>query len=130
MSASRILIDTQAFIWMMNASNRLSVAALHSITLPNVQLCVSIATPWEMAIKVSIGKLRLGKPIQEIVEKYGTLLHFLPIQAHHLAIVETLPLHHRDPFDRIIIAQAIAENIPVVSSDAAFDDYSVQRIWE
>ena len=128
---SRILLDTNVFMWMMNYPlTQLPSAVLEVITSQDVQLCVSVATPWEMAIKVSIGKLHLGKSIQEIMRGYEQLLEFLPITAKYLATVETLPLHHRDPFDRIIIAQALTERIPIISSDAAFDGYGVQRMWE
>ncbi|MCU0427794.1 MAG: type II toxin-antitoxin system VapC family toxin [Candidatus Kapabacteria bacterium] len=126
----RLLLDTQSFIWMMNAPEKLHDNALRAIMVDDGHLCVSIASPWEMAIKVSIGKLQLEKSVMKIVQQYEEIVQFLPIEAHHLAAVETLPLYHRDPFDRIIIAQAITENIPVVSSDAAFDGYGVKRIWD
>lgn len=83
-----------------------------------------------MTIKASLGKLNLRYSVQEILDRHSHIISLLPIEPKHLATLSTLPHHHRDPFDRIIIAQAITENIPVVSSDAAFDDYSVRRIWE
>ena len=126
----KFLIDTQAFIWMMNSPEHLTKTALQHISQYTAYRYVSIASPWEMAIKVSIGKLQLAHSIQEIILDYASILEFLPIQAHHLAVLEKLPLHHRDPFDRIIIAQALAEHLPIVSSDAAFDVYGIERIWE
>ncbi len=126
----RVLLDTNVFIWLSDSPELLPQSVRQIADDDHNELLVSIASPWEIAIKKSIGKLKTRHTVQQFMAAYEDIIEFLPIQAHHLAIVETLPLHHRDPFDRIIIAQAIAENIPVISSDAAFDDYSVRRIWE
>jgi PIN domain nuclease of toxin-antitoxin system len=126
----RVLLDTNAFIWLSDSPEQLPQAIRQILEDARSQLLVSIATPWEIAIKKSIGKLKTRHTAQQFITTYEDIIEFLPIQADHLAIIETLPLHHRDPFDRIIIAQAITENIPVVSSDEAFDDYSVERIWD
>jgi PIN domain nuclease of toxin-antitoxin system len=125
----RVLLDTNAFLWLSDSPEHIPQATLQILDDTHNELLVSIATPWEIAIKKSIGKLKTRHTAQQFMVAYEDIIEFLPIQAHHLAIVETLPLHHRDPFDRIIIAQAITENIPVISSDAAFDDYYVERIW-
>ena len=91
----KFLIDTQAFIWMMNSPEYLTKTALQHISHYTAYRYVSIASPWEMAIKVSIGKLQLAHSIQEIILDYASILEFLPIQAHHLTVLEKLPLHHR-----------------------------------
>ena len=126
----RVLLDTQAFIWLTDSPEVLPHNVVQIITDVRTNLLVSIATPWEMAIKKSIGKLATRHSVQEFMALYDDVITFLPITAKYLATVETLPLHHRDPFDRIIIAQALTERIPIISSDAAFDGYGVQRMWE
>lgn len=83
-----------------------------------------------MTIKHSIGKLTLRDSVQTIIENHTDILTLLPITMRHIEVLATLPLHHRDPFDRIMIAQALTENLTVVSSDAAFDMYGVTRVWE
>ena len=85
-----------------------------------------------MVIKESLGKLRLTEPVLFIVQEHlrRRAVEILPITFHHLESLRNLPHHHKDPFDRIIIAQALTERIPIISSDAAFDGYGVQRMWE
>jgi PIN domain nuclease of toxin-antitoxin system len=84
-----------------------------------------------MAIKLSIGKLNLAQPFKELIPRQMELngIELLPIDIDHLAIVAELPFHHRDPFDRLLIAQAITEQIPIVGADSAFDAYSIKRLW-
>jgi PIN domain nuclease of toxin-antitoxin system len=92
---------------------------------------VSPAVYWELAIKISIGKYKLNEPFESFLDR-GIIqngFQILPIEPRHAAELTTLPFHHRDPFDRLIIAQAIIEQIPVISADIAFDDYSVKRLW-
>lgn len=128
MTIQPILLDTNAFIRMIQSPELLTPKAQKAIQI--LELIVSIASPWEMTIKVSLGKLHLRYSVQEILDRHSHIISLLPIEPKHLATLVTLPHHHRDPFDRIIISQAIAENIPIVSSDAAFDGYGVRRIWE
>ncbi|WP_348982568.1 type II toxin-antitoxin system VapC family toxin [Oscillatoria acuminata] len=92
---------------------------------------LSKASAWEMAIKQNIGKLNFGLPFKEIlVEKLNeNRVEILDITLNHIEIVASLPMHHRDPFDRLIIAQGIVEQIPIISADAVFDAYPIQRIW-
>jgi PIN domain nuclease of toxin-antitoxin system len=125
------LLDTHSFLWFIAGDSRLSETARRFIADPQNTVLVSRASLWEIAIKVSIGKLGLAQPYGELIpqqlehQRIGVLRVELP----HLAAVATLPLHHRDPFDRLIIAQALTEIVPAVSIDGAFDAYSVQRIW-
>lgn len=94
-------------------------------------LLLSIASIWEMAIKISIGKLSLPSPFDEFISDQlsRNSIELLPIQLAHLGLVSALPFHHRDPFDRLLIAQAITERYPIVSIDDKFDAYSVRRLW-
>lgn len=98
---------------------------------PGNERLVSPASYWEMAIKISLGKYVLSKPYADFMDRAITHNGFavLPIEPRHTAALIAMPFHHRDPFDRMIIAQAMVENITVVSSDAQFDAYPVKRIW-
>ena len=92
---------------------------------------MSLASIWEVAIKFNKGKLDLSLPFDDFVETtiHSYSLRLLNIQISHLRRVARMPLHHRDPFDRLLIAQSLVENIPIITSDAAFDHYSISRIW-
>jgi PIN domain nuclease of toxin-antitoxin system len=110
---------------------RLSGNARSLITNPENEVFVSPASYWEIAIKISLGKYTLEEDFAEFME--GQIaqneLKLLPITVKHTAIVATLPFHHRDPFDRLLIAQAMTEDVPLLSADQAFDLYDVTRIW-
>jgi PIN domain nuclease of toxin-antitoxin system len=123
-----ILIDTNALLRMIDVANPLPAKA-HSVMAAG-DLFLSIASPWEMTIKHSLGKLTLRDSVQTIIENHTDILTLLPITMRHIEVLSTLPHHHRDPFDRIMIAQALTENLTVVSSDTAFDMYRVTRVWE
>ncbi|MEH2303874.1 type II toxin-antitoxin system VapC family toxin [Nostoc sp.] len=99
--------------------------------MENNENLLSIASVWEMAIKHSIGKLNFDLAFDEFIEQQiiRNGIELLPITTNHISIVATLPLHHRDPFDRILIAQALAENIPILSADKIFDLYPIRRLW-
>lgn len=125
-----VLIDTHTFLWFVNDDPQLSITAGALLEADNVVL-LSVASVWEIAIKVSIGKLELPCPFGEFIPAQLALndITVLPIRVTDCHQVVTLPFHHRDPFDRIIIAQALAENIPLVSIDSVFDAYGIQRHW-
>lgn len=110
---------------------RLSVTAKTTFTNVANEIYLSLASAWEMAIKSSLQKLRLPLPIKDYIATRSQThqVKLLHISLDHLAVVETLPLHHRDPFDRLIIAQGIVETLPILSDDHLFDSYSIQRIW-
>jgi PIN domain nuclease of toxin-antitoxin system len=126
-----LLLDTHTFLWFVWADTRLSATAQSIIVDPLNRKLVSPASYWEIAIKVSTGKLRLGEPFRAFIHReiLRNKFEILPISIDHAAIVESLPFHHRDPFDRMLIAQCIVEAIPVLSADAIFDAYPVHRIW-
>ena len=127
----RHLLDTHTLLWYTLADPQLSGTAKALILDPANEILISPASYWEIAIKLSIGKLTLHQPYDDFIDvclnKYGFVI--LPIEPKHTAVLTTLPFHHRDPFDRLIIAQAMAEGIRVVSNDPAFDAYPVTRLW-
>ena len=126
-----ILIDTQSIIWFSENNNQLSLTARSLMEDTNNICFVSMASFWEMSIKINLGKLTInGLSLSEFIEEVSENdFKTLDIRLNHILENERLPLFHRDPFDRLIIAQAIAENMPVISSDAAFDLYPITRIW-
>lgn len=127
----RLLLDTHAFLWFVLDDQRLSDKALALISDTENVVEISSASLWEIAIKNSLGKYSLNQPFGNFVESQIAMnsLRVLHIDPKHAEVVCTLPFHHRDPFDRMIAAQAISENFPVVSVDSAFDLYGVARVW-
>ncbi len=126
----KYLLDTHALLWFINDDNSLSEKAKSIIENSENQILVSIASFWEIAIKRSIGKLDLKQSTEELFKETQNLNFILAtIDERFIFLIETLPLHHRDPFDRILIAQAIVENLEIISIDEAFDAYPLKRIW-
>ena len=125
------LLDTHTFIWYLTDNPRLSAHVKLLIEDENNEKLVSIASIWEMAIKHSIGRLNFSLPFMEFVRQQLTVsnIGLLEINLQHIEVVASLPLHHRDPFDRLIIAQSMAEQIPILSVDAIFDAYAIARVW-
>jgi PIN domain nuclease of toxin-antitoxin system len=126
----QLLLDTHTFLWFVNDSPRLSVTAKGLIE-SDVDLWVSVASLWEIAIKVSVGKLTMPRPIDEFIPQQiaANDIEILPIEFSHIAAISTLPFHHRDPFDRLLIAQSMIENVAIVSADSIFDSYGIHREW-
>lgn len=125
-----LLIDTQSFIWFVEDNKQLPATVRALMNDGRHQLTISIACLWEIAIKVSLSKLVLSTDIATMMnEAQANGFEFLPILPAHLITLSTLDFIHRDPFDRIMIAQAITENLPVVTSDDVFEQYPVKRLW-
>lgn len=126
----KLLLDTHTFLWFIDDSPQLSQKGKTLLEADHA-LLLSIASLWEIAIKLRLGKLTVEMPTEVLMTQQLTRndIDVLPITVAHLLVVSTLPLHHRDPFDRLLIAQAIVEQIPIVSADPAFDAYPVQRLW-
>jgi len=126
-----ILLDTHTFLWFVWDDAQLSQIAKDTISDPNNRKLVSVASIWEIAIKVSLQKLNLGMPYLPFMQSQLAinLFEILPMKLEHGDEVTRLPFHHRDPFDRLMIAQAICEQTSIVSADSAFDAYSINRIW-
>ena len=127
----RVLLDTHTFLWFLLEDPQLSTTASDVIIDPTNDVEVSPATYWEIAIKIRLGKYALPEPYDIFIEREITTndFHILPIEPKHTAVLTTLPLHHRDPFDRLLIAQALVEAMPILSVDTAFDAYPVTRLW-
>jgi len=127
----RLLLDTHALFWFVTADPQLSLTAQQAIADPNNEKLVSLVSVWEIAIKHSLGRLNLHMSLPDFVRRHlaPKQVTLLQIELPHLLKVATLPHHHRDPFDRLLIAQSMTENISLVSTDAAFDQYGVQRLW-
>jgi len=127
----RLLLDTHSFLWFIGGSAQLRAKARTLIEDASNQPFLSVASLWEMAIKISLGKLSLGQPFETLIPQQLGLngIALLGITINHAAEVARLPFHHRDPFDRLLIAQAIVEQMPIVSGDTAFDAYAITRLW-
>ncbi len=127
----RLLLDTHSFLWFINGSPQISTNARTLIEDASNQPLLSAASLWEMAIKLSLGKLSLAQPFEVLIPQQMRLngIKLLGIEIEHTAAVSKLPFHHHDPFDRLLIAQAMVEQIPIVSADTAFDTYSIKRLW-
>jgi len=127
----RVLLDTHAFLWWVEDAPALSKRARTAIADPGNECLLSLASCWEMAIKLSLGKLRLPGAIERFIPEQlaANAFHQLEIGFRHVARVADLPFHHRDPFDRLLAAQALEERCAIVSADLMFRKYGVRRIW-
>ncbi|BAZ17753.1 hypothetical protein NIES4071_96330 [Calothrix sp. NIES-4071] len=127
----KLLLDTHAFLWFVLNDSTLSQVARDLIVDPLNDILISPASYWEIAIKVSIGKYQVPENFETWMEHQIEVneLEILPIKVAHAAALVTLPFHHKDPFDRLLVAQALTENIPIISLDAVLDNYTVTRYW-
>ena len=127
----RLLLDTHALLWFVSADPQLSLTAQEAIADSGNQKVISLVSVWEIAIKYSLGRLDLKMPLEDFIRQHLTpsKVTLLPITVPHIHKVASLPHYHRDPFDRLLIAQAMTENISLVSTDTAFDQYGLSRLW-
>lgn len=127
----KLLLDTHAFIWWDSEPARLSARALAMCQDRDNELLVSVASAWEMQIKQQLGKLTLALPLAEIFanQERTNQISILTVTLAHVLAISTLPQHHRDPFDRLIIAQALAEDASLVTHDATMAQYPVTILW-
>jgi PIN domain nuclease of toxin-antitoxin system len=123
----KLLLDTHAALWWGAADERLSTRALHELEDESNPLLLSAAVVWEIAIKRSLGKLNAPPDLASILIAAGA--QPLAITLDHAAAVEALPWHHRDPFDRILVAQALSENAAIVSQEDRLRQYDVPLVW-
>jgi PIN domain nuclease of toxin-antitoxin system len=123
----RLLLDTNAFIWWRDESPRLSKRAREQIENSGNAIAVSAASLWEITIKRALGKLTFLQDFEAVLAEEG--FDLLPITHRHLRSLAELPFHHRDPFDRLLIAQALAEQIPIATADRRAAAYSVEILW-
>ena len=126
-----ILLDTQIFLWALAEPKRLGKKAKSLLKSKKNQLYLSAASSWEIAIKAGLGKLPLPEPPDKYISSRMASLKIAPLDVkhYHTFVVYQLPLHHRDPFDRILIASAIAEKLHLMSADKQFRRYDVDLIW-
>lgn len=127
----KLLLDTHAFIWMNTQPNRLSHTVRQLCQSGEHDFYLSIASPWEIQIKQQLGKLSLGMPLEQLVTQNieQNNIQLLPIDLKHIQHLQKLPPHHNDPFDRMMIAQALVEKMSILSIDSAFSAYAVPVIW-
>lgn len=127
----KFLLDTHAFIWWSSEPEKLSKKILAAFEDTENELTLSVASIWEMQIKVQLGKLEITDPIKDLIalHQMGKDLQILPIYLKHVLALENLPVHHRDPFDRILIAQASVERLIIVTKDRIFKEYPVKIFW-
>jgi PIN domain nuclease of toxin-antitoxin system len=127
----RLLLDTHALLWFALMDPQLSSTATSLIMDPSHEKLVSPTSYWEIAIKISVKKYTLSQPYElfmdQAINKNG--FGYLHIEPKHTAALTTLPFHHKDPFDRLLVAQALVEGIPILSSDTKLDSYPIQRLW-
>lgn len=127
----KLLLDTHTFLWFILGDARLSRPVRRLIESPDNLCQLSTASLWEMAIKTSLGKLEIMLPISRLVEEQvlANGIDLLGIEPRHLDILANLPFHHRDPFDRLLIAQSMSEDLPILGDDDTFDAYPIERVW-
>jgi PIN domain nuclease of toxin-antitoxin system len=126
-----LLLDSHAFLWFIWDDPNLTSTAKALIEDPARRKLVSVASCWEIAIKAGLKKISLGEPAATFLPRELATNGFslLGIKLTHATFVETLPLHHKDPFDRLLVAQVIIENLELVSADAMLDQYGIKRLW-
>jgi PIN domain nuclease of toxin-antitoxin system len=127
----RLLLDTHTFLWWLADDPALSARSRAVISDGRNDCFLSLASCWELSIKSSLGKLRLAQPVERFIpdEMAANGFQLLPIDFRHVAKVETLPFFHRDPFDRLLVGQALLEKMTIVSCDAVLSEYGIKRIW-
>lgn len=127
----RYLLDTHIFIWGDSEPERLSAVAVDIINNPNHQIYLSLASLWEMQIKLQLGKLSLSLPLPQLIQdiEQSQNFIFLPIQKSHILTLSQLPMIHKDPFGRLIIAQALTENMSIISDDAFVKQYPITTVF-
>lgn len=130
----KILLDTHTLIWFYQNARNLSLTAKNLIESTENESYISMATLWEMAIKTGLGKLEIGSQFEKFVEDFtNNGIQILSIETKHIFQYRTLPFHHGDPFDRMIVAQALVDKMDIISIDAVMDQYLVgsdlSRLW-
>lgn len=127
----RLIFDTHTLLWIVTNDSKLSKKAKSLFLNSKNEILFSFAGIWEMAIKINLGRLSIDQSLKEFIKHHikGNDIKLLSIELNHILLLENLPHHHRDPFDRLLICQAIAENIPIISSDKDLDLYTIKRIW-
>src|SRR4051794_25216733 len=126
-----LLLDTHAYLWQASNPEKLPKAAIRAMESRNASLFVSVASLWEIAILISLKRIEISGSIQRLVDRslrYAGI-QVVPIEPDHVDSVADLPFFHRDPFDRLIVAQAKSLEATVIGKDEAFDRYGIERLW-
>lgn len=126
-----LLLDTHAFIWSYEEPERLSEVVLAKLSDPANSLFLSVASVWEMQIKIQRGKLKFDDPLSTVIAEQQDVnrIRIMPIELSHALFLESLPFHHKDPFDRMLIAQSSVEDMTIVSRDVHLSSYDVKLLW-
>lgn len=127
----KLLLDSHVFKWWRDEPNKLSSTAFSEISDPNNDVFLSVVTIWELQIKITLNKFTIKGGLENAVqdEQKNNGFQILPVELSHALYLENLPLHHKDPFDRLLISQAIVENMILASADASFTNYQVNILW-
>lgn len=127
----KLLLDTHVFLWLRSAPEKIPQRVMQSYENVNNEVLLSIASVWEMQIKNQLGKLNLDLPLNELIEQQclDNGLQILAIETQHIYALKDLPLHHNDPFDRLMLVQSQVENLILVSADTLFNRYPVNLMW-
>lgn len=127
----KLLLDTHVFIWWSDEPEKLSDRSLEAFQNTENSLILSIASVWEMQIKIQLGKMRLNHTLSYLIENQQNInkIQILPVTVSHIYMLENLPMHHRDPFDRLLICQAIEESLLLVSKDSVLSNYPINIFW-
>jgi PIN domain nuclease of toxin-antitoxin system len=127
----KVIVDSHVMVWLDSDSKKLSGTAKQVLNDPSGELIYSVATYWELGLKIQLGKLKLSKPLPEVLREQCSVNSFeiLPINLHHVQLVVDLPLIHRDPFDRMLIAQAKYEHATLLTDDPFIRQYAVPVLW-
>lgn len=127
----KLLLDTHVLLWMLIDAVELSVASQRAISDARNEKLLSVVSLWEITIKVSLGKLDVGAPLERFLAELEAhpMIRLLPIETPHLLQLATMPQHHRDPFDRMIVAQSLNENCTLISKESRLDAYGIKRLW-
>ena len=127
----KFLLDSHVFVWMRQEPHRISVDAISEMLLTSSELFLSLATIWELQIKTDLGKFTFGSPLDAVVEDEIQVnsLVLLPVEQTHIYNLANLPKIHADPFDRLLISQAIVEDLTIVTADRHFSSYPVKVLW-
>ncbi|MGV8933984.1 MAG: type II toxin-antitoxin system VapC family toxin [Gallionellaceae bacterium] len=127
----RVLLDTHAFLWWIWDAPELSAKARKYIANPENECLLSLASVWEIAIKSSLGKLKIDRSLDQFIPEQLSANGFKPLEIgfRHIVQVNTMPFHHKDPFDRLLAAQAQEEKLLIISADPIFTKYGIKRIW-
>ena len=126
----RLLLDTHIFIWWADEPEKLSPVALAALEDEANDLILSVVSVWEIQVKTQLGKLKLNQPLKELIESQQETngLRILPVELSHVLMLDALPFHHKDPFDRLLIAQSIAEDMTLVTADDKFSAYPAKLL--